>query len=206
MPERCAFWASERTLLVADVHLGKAETFRAWGLPLPAGVAVKLMDEKLGRLSRAIARANPDRVVILGDLLHAIVGTTDDVCSRFASWRESLPPPVRVCVVPGNHDRGLVPLAERWRVEVAPELWEIGPFAFSHAPLERPGKYTWCGHLHPAVHVGNRADALKLPCFHIGENVGVLPAFSAFTAGGCIERRAGDRIFALADERVIDVT
>ena len=52
MPERAAWWPARRTLLVADLHLGKSETIRSFGAPIPSGV----LDESLGRLSRAIAR------------------------------------------------------------------------------------------------------------------------------------------------------
>lgn len=39
LPQRALWWASEKTLLVADVHLGKGATFRALGQPLPRGAA-----------------------------------------------------------------------------------------------------------------------------------------------------------------------
>jgi metallophosphoesterase superfamily enzyme len=36
LPERAAWLPQARTLLVADLHLGKAETFQAHGIPLPS--------------------------------------------------------------------------------------------------------------------------------------------------------------------------
>ena len=49
-----------------------------------------------------------------------------------------------------------------------------------------------------------RYDHLRLPCFWFGDEggdhaVGVLPAFGSFTGMHPIERRDGDRIFAVAD-------
>ena len=35
LPERALHWIRERTLFVADVHLGKAAAFRAGGVPVP---------------------------------------------------------------------------------------------------------------------------------------------------------------------------
>jgi hypothetical protein len=49
------------------------------------------------------------------------------------------------------------------------------------------------------------ADRLRLPCFHLGTAVGILPAFSAFTGGVDMKRRPGERIFAIADEAVVEV-
>jgi metallophosphoesterase superfamily enzyme len=47
--------------------------------------------------------------------------------------------------------------------------------------------------------------APKLPCFHVGERVGVLPAFTRFAAGGVLRRRAGDRVFVVGEGRVEQV-
>jgi len=35
LPERAVWWPATRTLLVADLHLGKCETLRANGAPMP---------------------------------------------------------------------------------------------------------------------------------------------------------------------------
>ena len=44
---------------------------------------------------------------------------------------------------------------------------------------------------------------LRLPCFHFGEQVAVLPAFGAFTGMHPIEPGDGDRVYAIADDRVV---
>jgi metallophosphoesterase superfamily enzyme len=43
---------------------------------------------------------------------------------------------------------------------------------------------------------------LRLPCFWLGDDVGVLPAFGAFTGMHPIRTDAGDRVFAIADGAV----
>ena len=59
------------------------------------------------------------------------------------------------------------------------------------------------GHLHPCVHVGSRGwDHLRLPCFWFGDDVGVLPAFGAFTGMHPIHPRPGERVFAVAESTV----
>ena len=47
--DRAMYWAATRTLIVADVHVGKAATFRALGVPVPGGITAK----DLARLSDA---------------------------------------------------------------------------------------------------------------------------------------------------------
>jgi metallophosphoesterase superfamily enzyme len=74
--------------------------------------------------------------------------------------------------------------------------------ALCHHPVARPGAYVLAGHSHPCVHVGRGIDRLRLPCFHFGAAVGVLPAFGAFTGMHAIVREADDRVFAVADNGV----
>ena len=56
--------------------------------------------------------------------------------------------------------------------------------------------------MHPCIHVGRGIDRLRLPCFHLGTAVGVLPAFGAFTGMHAIVRGADDRVFVVADNAV----
>ena len=90
-------------------------------------------------------------------------------------------------------------------MEDLPEHLDEGPFRFAHHPAPAPGRYVWAGHVHPTVRLGRGADRLRLPCFHLGREVGVLPAFSAFTGGQDVTRRAGERIYAVADRHVVRV-
>ncbi|HNG81848.1 MAG TPA: DEAD/DEAH box helicase, partial [Burkholderiaceae bacterium] len=51
LPERALWWPAQSMLLVADVHLGKAQSFRRLGVPVPGGSGA----ESLARLSGLIA-------------------------------------------------------------------------------------------------------------------------------------------------------
>nr|WP_223755747.1 hypothetical protein [Myxococcus sp. RHSTA-1-4] len=86
-----------------------------------------------------------------------------------------------------------------------PTHLDEGPFRFAHHPEPAPGRYVWAGHLHPTVRLSGGGDRLRLPCFHVGRGVGVLPAFSAFTGGHDVSRRPGERVFAIADPAVVEV-
>ena len=87
---------------------------------------------------------------------------------------------------------------------VADEPVQYGPFAARHYPVPTPGLYTLAGHLHPGVTIHGRGrQRLKLPCFHFGDAVGVLPAFGSFT--GLADVREPGRVFAVADGEVIRV-
>lgn len=139
-----------RTLIVADLHLGLAGT-AARPMGPPEGSA-----DSLGERMVALARANgAGRIVVAGDVKHPIVGTPPPlrpVVFDFFSGllREGL----RVDVVLGNHDAGLVRHLPK-EVDVHPATgWihrGVGIFHGHRWPSEdvlaRP---QWvCGHLHP---------------------------------------------------------
>lgn len=210
MPHRAANWVEARTLLVADLHLGKAESIRAAGAPLSEKVLAGVMDKDLERLAAAVRTAGATRVVILGDLLHAASGITPAMTKRFVQWRAALEQAqgvIELCIVPGNHDRALARVRVQWGLVELGATHGEGPFVFTHEPPERGAgdRYTWCGHVHPAVRVGSRSNSITLPCFHVGTRVGILPAFGEFTAGGPCAPGTADFVFAIADTLVIKV-
>lgn len=206
LPERAAYLAADRALLVADVHLGKAQAFRRLGAPVPEGTT----QGTLARLARAIERTGARQVIVLGDLLHAALATPrargEATRQAVAEWRRRHAS-LRLVLVRGNHDaRAGEPPAD-WGVEVVEEPWPLGPFALAHEPrADARGRYVLAGHLHPAVHLGGRGPGrLKLPCFHFGAAVGVLPAFGDFTGSVGVRAAPGDRLFVIADDEVREV-
>lgn len=200
LPGRAAWWGARETLIVADLHLGKSQTLRAGGAAIPAGV----LDETLARLSRLIEVTGAGRVVVVGDLLHAGVGLTVDLVERVSAWRDGFAG--EFVVVPGNHDRAIGRVAERWRVQVTDAMWREGGLAFCHEPAGVEGAFCWSGHVHPAVHLAGGGDRVKLSCFVVGKQTGLLPAFTRFAAGGGQAGfEQGARVLAIADDCVIEL-
>lgn len=200
LPHRAAIWNS--TLLVADLHLGKSHHLHTLGIGVPADT----FDESLARLAQAIADTGATRLLILGDLLHAPAGITPTMIERVAAWRERTTiAPIDITVVPGNHDRKLESLADAWRLTIAPQRLDEGPFTFTHDPVPIRNRYVWGGHLHPAIKLPGGRFPLKLPAFHIGPAAAILPAFTNFTAGSTLRPKPGDRVFAIAEGNVVEV-
>lgn len=205
LPERAAWLARSRTLLVADVHIGKAATFRSLGVPVPHGTT----GETLAALTLLIRKTGARRIVFLGDFLHSVKSQASAVIGALARWR-SAHPALDLVLVRGNHDAragdppaclGIEAVAEPFVSEAA------GGLALCHHPVSRPGAFVIAGHLHPCVGISGRArEHLRLPCFWFGDDVGVLPAFGAFTGMHPIAP-AGlrDRVFAVAGDSVSKV-
>jgi DNA ligase-associated metallophosphoesterase len=200
LADRAVSWPAGGALLVADLHWGKSSTFRAFGVP----VAFDELAADLDRL-RALIRSTHARCVIaLGDLVHAREGLTPDVVEAVTVWRRSCPVPF--VLVRGNHDRHVPDLPAAWGIEDVPERLDDGPFAFVHDPAHAPpGRYTWAGHVHPAVRIGHGPGSVRVPAWHIGPRVGVVPAFSSFAGGVAMRRAVGDRVFGAVPGGVIEV-
>jgi DNA ligase-associated metallophosphoesterase len=197
LPEKAAFVAASRTLLVADAHIGKAVSFRALGVPVPRGTT----SETLASLGALVRRTGARRVVFLGDFLHSTKAHAPATLGAVGRWRAAHRG-LDVVLVRGNHDdrAGDPPASLGIRVVDEP-LLEDG-FALCHHPRPVAGKYVLAGHLHPCVSIGRAWDHLCLPCFWLGDSVGVLPAFGAFTGMHPVRPAARDRLFAIADNVV----
>jgi uncharacterized protein len=201
LPERALFWKRQETLIVADVHLGKAAAFRAAALPMPGGTT----SEALARLGTALERTGARRLLILGDLLHARAGRATRTLATVAAWREEHPD-LEIVLVRGNHDRGAGDPPDDWHIHCVDEPWHEPPFAFRHHPEEDPEGYVLAGHIHPAVHLtGLGRQSATLPAFVFGERLGLLPAFGPFTGGGRVRPRRGDRVFVVAEGEVVEI-
>lgn len=197
LPQRAAFLPEERLLLVADAHFGKAQSFRRLGVPVPGGTT----EHNLETLTALIEDTGARGIVFLGDLLHSPQARSAATLRSVQAWRERHPG-VAMTLVRGNHDsRAGDPPAE-WAMAVVDEPWLQGRLALCHHPAAVDGHYVLAGHLHPAAVLGRGVDRLRLPCFHFGAQVGVLPAFGAFTGMHTVHAQAGDRVFVVADVSV----
>jgi DNA ligase-associated metallophosphoesterase len=201
MPERLAAWPGRATLLVADVHFGKAASFRAAGIPVPRGTTV----DDLARLDAALARTEVRRIVFLGDFLHSRAGRAPATLTAIARWRDAHRH-IDMVLVRGNHDRHAGDPPPELGIRSVTEPLADGPFLLCHHPEPRTGGYVLAGHLHPAIRLsGNARQSLRLACFHFTPAVGVLPAFGSFTGRALTRPGRHDRVYVVAGEAVVEV-
>lgn len=207
LPGRAAWMPATRTLLVADLHLGKAAAFRRAGIPVPEGSAQR----DLARLVRLVQETAATRLLVLGDLFHARSGCTERVFAEFTAARRSITG-TEVVLVPGNHDRAVGRLPPDLGIDSAPPTVDEPPFHFVHEPGTPPPEprrtcFSVAGHLHPTVSIGAPSgDRVTERCFVAETALLILPAFGSFTGGGRVEAAAGVRIWIARDDGVVDVT
>ena len=200
LPERALFWQGAGTLVVADMHWGKAATFRAAGIPIPGGATA----DDLARLDSALSRTGARRLVVLGDLFHAKAGrVATRTLAALREWRERWTE-LEIQLVRGNHDRHAGDPPQDLRIHCVNAPAFLPPFVLRHEPRESAEGYTLAGHLHPAlVMSGPALQRERLPCFLVRPGVTILPAFGSFTGTASVMPESADRAFVVADGEVL---
>ena len=202
LPQRAAWLPEAGLLLVADVHFGKAASFRRLGVPVPRGTT----GANLARLDELIRGLSGLReIVFLGDFLHAASGRAPATLQALQAWRERHVG-LGLTLVRGNHDSHAGDPPAALAIEVVAEPWLHAGLALCHDPATpRPqGLTAVAGHLHPVARLGRGFDTLRLPCFHArADAVLVLPAFGEFTGGALVRPKIGETLYLVTEERVL---
>lgn len=202
LAERALWRPASRTLIVTDTHWGKAATLRHASMLIPPGAT----RDDLDRLSGMIESKRPERLIFLGDLIHARQGRHPRTLEAVAAWRRSVSE-LAITLVRGNHDYRAGDPPEDWRFDCFDEPLRDGPFALRHVPGREDGAYVLAGHLHPKARLqGPARDVLKLPCFRIGRHSAILPAFSRLADGGGFQPSPDERVVVIAEEELIEVS
>lgn len=191
LPDRAVYWPTQRSLLIADLHLGKGDIFRDAGLAVPSGGT----QHDLQRLDRLLRAHAPRTLYVLGDLLHG-----DDRGAhwraQWQAWRE-MHAELRIVVIAGNHDRRLA--VAGLALDVAGTTLRLGPLLLSHEPLA--SDFIICGHLHPVVRLPRVPG--RQPAFVRSPTQLILPAFSRFTGGHEWTAQPEQELFVCTGDRVI---
>ncbi len=202
--EGVLWWADERLLAVADLHLEKGSAFARRGQfvpPYDTGATLQ-------RLAGVIERLRPRTVVALGDSFHDD-GGAERLSPRDRLSLATLQVERQWIWIAGNHDPcGPVGLTGEPMVELS-----IGRITFRHEPGQASPDGEVAGHLHPSARVFGRGKSVRRRCFVGDGHRLILPAFGAYTGGLDIRDQAfaglfdgaGLRAFMLGDGQVYPV-
>jgi DNA ligase-associated metallophosphoesterase len=196
-PDKVAYWEEKDILLVADVHFGKVSHFRKSGLAVPVGV----MGTNAFRLMKLFDQLKPKQCIFLGDLFHSSYNkdweNIKEVVSNYGH--------INFILIRGNHDIVDTESFTDLGLDVMDDLI-LSEIHMTHHPLENPEFFNICGHLHPGVKLSNSINFTeKLPCFFLRPNQLILPSFGSFTGKKAIRPKAGDRVFVVAGDEVVEV-
>ncbi len=179
-----------RTLVVADLHLGYEDALRERGIELPYEQYPWIKREIL----RYIREKDPETVVLNGDIKHEFGGALSQ------EWREVLDlirtlrnEDVRIEVIRGNHDNYLIPILLREGIEIRDPYLILDNVMYFHGHKElltipEGVDLIVMGHEHPAISLrddlgGGHKFKVFLKGQYMGVEILVLPAISPLAPG-----------------------
>lgn len=181
----------ERLLIIADVHLGKANHFRKEGISIPATAQL----EDYNRLDALFKTIAPLKVYFLGDLFHSTFNRDwHYFCDLVGAF-----PAISFTLVRGNHDI----IDQRKFGEICVHVTdaiEDDDFIYSHEPVAvvPVPKVNLTGHIHPGIVLSGKAKQhVKLPCFYLTRSLMVLPAFGTLTGLYPIQPESDAHVYAV---------
>ena len=149
----------KRTLVLADLHLGIEDELRQRGINIGSQT-----DKVLKRVVTCVRAAEPDAIVLLGDIKHAVPGVSYQDRTEVPRFLASLAEYAPVYVVKGNHDshlEGLMPDETIASIEHEISLERTRGFIFdgvgyTHGhtwPSQElfSAEYIMIGHNHPMI-------------------------------------------------------
>lgn len=197
--QRTIFWPHQNTLILSDLHLGKAAHFRKHGIPIPSETS----SLDLQRLATLIDHYQAKKLLVVGDLIHA--GINNEVL-LLEEFKQNYPDLIFHLVV-GNHDRHIQKLAKKIDITFHHDALELAEIHFTHEPSPLGENFTISGHIHPGVSiVVPPKKHLRLPCFWISAHQIILPAFSKFTGLDSRKMSAEFQCYALHDEMIFPLS
>lgn len=201
LAQKAVYLEDKQALLVADIHLGKSETFQSLGVPIPN----RVNQTTLARLGQLCFKFNPQKLFILGDLFHSKYALVDEVLEGWSRFQVAVD--AEIVLIVGNHDRHLIRTLKNTSIQCSTHPIEIGNLLLSHEPSPQSGFLNICGHIHPCVHLKEKLDQLRLPCFYLDrtQNLLVLPSFGEFTGAYEVPLKRNSAAYVIADDCVISL-
>jgi len=199
LPEKAIYLPASDTLVIADLHLGKAMHFRKSGFPVPPQSA----ERDYLRLNALIEKKQPQHIIVLGDLFHSVHNSEWNLFCDFVASRSG----ISFTLIIGNHDILDRRHYDELCLHVIEESMILGDLLLSHEPLQHvpEGKINVTGHIHPGFVLRGRASQrLKLPCFYLLPQLLILPAFGSLTGLYLLER-GNAKVFVVVGNGVVGV-
>jgi len=170
---RAVYWADQRALLVADLHLEKASFYARGGQMLPPYDS----RDTLERVARAIDRSGAQRVFCLGDNFHDAHGPSR-LETHAAALLAELTRRVDWVWITGNHDEKGAAAPGTYLPAVT-----VDGIRLCHEALPGATAADISGHFHPRLTVVQRGRTIRRACVIDAGSRMVLPAFGTLTGG-----------------------
>ena len=142
LPQKAIFWHDTQTLIVSDLHLGKASHFRKHGMAIP----MESGTDDLEQLDILLSKYKPKRLLILGDLFHSEYNQEWEYFGTLRRKYEN----IKFVLVRGNHDILIEHEYEKFDIQVETEPISENGFVFAHNFVTlKENEFSISGHIHP---------------------------------------------------------
>ena len=159
---------AERTLVVADLHFGIESDLARHGWHFSSRSL-----ERMERLAALVARARPDRLLLLGDVKQSVPFTTRQEWRELPRVLAALRAQVPILVVPGNHDPGIERFLDPGEMAEKTGTVVDGVGYLHGHTLPGPqlaGQLVLVGHHHPLAALQDEVGcSLRAPAYLMGE-------------------------------------
>ena len=149
---------SEKTLVIADLHIGFEFELSKMGVGVPSQVP-----RLRHRLLEIIGMEPPDRLLILGDIKHSVPEIPLQEWEMIPTFFEEICSVIpQVGIIPGNHDGNVEPLLPREVKLLSPRGVKLENIALLHghawpSPHLLSAEWLIIGHNHPTIKLVDRA-------------------------------------------------
>lgn len=196
LPQKAIFWHDTQTLIVSDLHLGKASHFRKHGMAIP----MESGTDDLEQLDILLSKYKPKRLLILGDLFHSEYNQEWEYFGTLRRKYEN----IKFVLVRGNHDILIEHEYEKFDIQVETEPISENGFVFAHNFVTlKENEFSISGHIHPGfvLHAKGR-QSITLPCFYKKQNTLIMPAFGRLTGLAHMPYDKDAEVFVLTEDAV----
>jgi hypothetical protein len=165
------------TCVLSDIHIGLEEELLAQGLVFP----LREKEELLRRIEIILAKLNPKRFVLAGDVVHSFGRADQRIRRKLDAILNTIRSRCDLVLISGTHD-GMLP----YMGFTAQSRYDEGGYTVSHGDEDlRDHGHLIMGHEHPVLDV----EMMRIPCYLFGRgpmdgmDIMVLPAFNPLCQG-----------------------
>lgn len=220
-----AFIPEEKTLVIAELHLGlEHELYKS-------GVTIIPQREKfLETLEKLLKTTNAKKLVVVGDIKHKVPGSTLREDKEIPRFLEEINSKMKTILVKGNHDDRIEEIIPQGIKIYSSRGFKVKKYGFFHGhawPSKNLMKcdYLFMGHIHPAIEFNDKlgyrssekvwikgkldAKAVKekFGMNKVGKlNIIVIPTFNNILGGKAVNKVANEaQISPLIVNKVFDL-
>lgn len=184
--EQAVYIRADDTLAIGDLHLGYEAALQAEHIAMPRFQLEPMME----RLEKLLARYNPERIIINGDMKHEFSRNKSqewdevETVLDMLTYRE-------IIVIRGNHDNYLQTILARRNIRMMDYITLPASqitLLHGHKKIDSGGSSGMriFAHEHPVLRFRDKVGAqITLPCFlyHEKNQILLMPAFSPLASG-----------------------